>query len=105
MVVGVSQAELEGRWGGPDKLAADDDSTVESGDLPVRLGTPTLDAAPVLLVAPQDLDALTLDPTARTLVAFVNDTATVAEILVATKTDLVEVLFEGLAEDGIVAFV
>jgi hypothetical protein len=50
---------------------------------------------------------LILDPAAWTLVALVDDEATVAEILVAAKTDLVEgtLLLERLAEDGIVAFV
>jgi hypothetical protein len=55
----------------------------------------------------RDLDSLILDPAAWTLVALVDDEATVAEILVAAKTDLVEgtLLLERLAEDGIVAFV
>ena len=86
---------------------ADEEATIESGVLPGGIGVPTLDAVPVLLVAPGDLNALVLDPHARALAALVNDNASVEEILAATKTDLVEgaALFERLAEDGIIGFV
>jgi hypothetical protein len=96
------------RRGKEERVLDDDSSTVEAGVLPPqRPGTPTLDAVPVLLVAPADIDALDLDPRARTLVAFVNDEMTVEEILTVTRTDLAygAVVFGQLAEDGIVTFV
>jgi hypothetical protein len=103
----IALPEHAGLWGRPEIRAPADDRTVESGVVPARMGAPTLDAVAVLLVAPEDVDTLVLDPEARVLVALVNDKATVAEILVATKTDLVEgtLLLERLAEDGIVSFV
>ncbi len=66
----------------------------------------TLDAVPVLLLARDVLDTLALDPTVRALVALVDDRSTVEQILAATNTDLVEgaLLFEHLADDGIVTF-
>jgi hypothetical protein len=88
-------------------LAVDDDCIVESSVLPSRLGTmAALNAVPLLLVAPDDLDTLGLDVRTRALVALVNDKASIQEILAATLTDLVEgaALFEQLAEEGIVAF-
>jgi hypothetical protein len=98
---------LSSRRGKEDRVLDDDSGTVEAGLLPQRAGTPTLDAVPVLLVAPADIDALDLDPRARTLVAFVNDEMTVEEILTVTRTDLAygAVVFGQLAEDGIVTFV
>ena len=66
----------------------------------------TLDAVPVLLLARDVLGTLDLDPTVRALVALVDDRSTVGEILAATDTDLVDgaLLFERLADDGIVTF-
>jgi len=89
-----------------ERLIVDDDDVVESSVLASGLGVAALDAVALLLVAPDDLDALGLDVRARALVALVNDEASVEEILAATKTDPVEgaALFKQLAEDGIVAF-
>jgi len=82
-------------------------STVEIGSLPSRRVGPTLSAIPVLLVARDDIARYPVDPQARALIALVNDEASIEEILVKTKTDLVVGLglFERLAGDGLVAFV
>jgi hypothetical protein len=84
----------------------EDDAVLESGVLEERVGMATLDAVPVLLLARDVVHTLDLDPTVRALVALVDDRSTVEEILAATNTDLVEgaLLFEQLAEDGIVTF-
>ena len=82
------------------------DALLEIGVLEGPGGMATLDAVPVLLLARDVLDTLELDPSVRALVALVDDRRTVEEILAATNTDLVEgaLLFEHLADDGIVTF-
>ena len=87
-------------------LEVKEDASVESGAPPWRMSTPTLDAVPVLLVPPEELEALDLDPRARALLTHIDEKATVEEILLSTRAGLVEGigLFERLAESGIVAF-
>ncbi len=84
----------------------EDDAVLESGVLEEQVRMATLDAVPVLLLARDVLDTLDIDPTVRALVALVDDRSTVEEILAATNTDPVEgaLLFEHLADDGIVTF-
>ena len=89
------------------ELEREDEGPLESGVHPWPMAAPTLDAIPVLLVAAEDLDRLELEAGARTLLARVDDLASVKEILAALEMDLgVGVaLLERLAHDGIVAFV
>ncbi len=73
----------------------------------VASASPTLDAVPVLLLSPGAVEAMQLDPRARILVEHVNDERTVEQILATTRMDPVDgtILFEQLADEGIVAFV
>ena len=86
--------------------AAPDDDTVGGGTLDPQRVTPTLDAVPVLLMAPDDLDWLDIDAESRALIALVDDTRIVEEILVLTKTDFARgiTMLEKLAVEGVVAF-
>jgi hypothetical protein len=86
--------------------AEDDDYKIESGILPVQMQRPSLKAIPLLLVVASELDALNLDPHARELLAIVDEKTSVEEILARTSVDFVDgmLIFEQLAEDGVVAF-
>jgi hypothetical protein len=85
----------------------EDDPVLERGVVEQQVGMATLDAVPVLLLTRDVLDTRDLDPALRALVALLDDRSTVEEILAATNTDLVEgaLLFEQLADEGVVAFV
>lgn len=84
-----------------------DEVAIDSQVLAVAVGGATLDAVPILLVLPEDLEALEIDAATRVLIARVNETATLDEILTATRTSIVDGLatFERLAESGVVTFV
>jgi hypothetical protein len=84
----------------------DDRVAVEKGEEAAATQL-TLDAVPALLVAREELPGLDVDPRAAGLLALVDDHRTVEEILTATRTDMVSgvVLFERLAEAGIITFV
>jgi hypothetical protein len=90
-----------------ERSAGDDEAIVESRDLAAKMGKPSLDAIPVLLLDADELRALDLEPRARMLVARINEGMTVAEILAQAGLDVFEgtALLEGLAEDGVVVFV
>jgi hypothetical protein len=93
----------------PEVVVVADDAAgeIESSTMPVHVPTATLDAMPVLLVAPEDIEGLDLDPRARAIVDLVNDGTSVQQILSAAGIDEAKglALFERLAAEGVLTFV
>lgn len=76
------------------------------GDVALLTSTPTLGAVAVRLVGLEDLEWFELDERARAVVAVVDDSLIVEEILAATHTPIPDgvAVFAQLARLGLVAF-
>jgi hypothetical protein len=105
IVVLASKRPVSGRKKRDTGRAADDEAVVEI--LPAETGPPSLESIPVLLLTADELGALDLQPSARTLLACIDEGMTVGEILAQAGFDVVDgiAILEQLAQDDVVVFV